>query len=718
MYKGTNMFWQKLRKGETSGQVVAFAVLIIALIFLFVLITRNVGQYSHMRTAVANAADGATLGLISNMGSYATHLSKSYLEWTDEQCTWNWFKILEWVIDIVIIIVTWGTATPFVIAGTLMHQGYSYTEAAQMASAVNTQFKKMGKKLQFKTSARIDGLSRLVTDQRKVTDVHDWDHDGLTDDKIPAFQSWLQNRLLVDTMADRGDMIRALQRLIKLFAGLNFEGLNGEDYDCRDDTSCGLVGYHDNELPGAELYSNIYRKGQPMRKFFVEGESWNPSSIGIKGWIKEPGGLFEAIEEVSAPEVGPFDLSFWQPGENNDDIDRAIVQFQAFYAWAKNHVMDLLESPVDHYDWFNEEWEFYSAARIVTEVDNCFGCDSWYSVTDGRIYPHAANIMNNLYVPYLYELDPETNDPILFDEEGNPVPPIIDWYDRAAGYQNEVTGDVYPGWLENFTAWRDELRQIYMSLPETIADNTYCALTCEAEPESPECAQCEDLVNLRQRFNDEQVFGKFAKMIEYIGAFIDVIFNNSGGSKRGLANIWIPLEQSDDYSEYIYSWPTKIKGYSWLGEDLDEDGYKTLWYHMRVKITNFPSKIPYIKYDSNWLGMEECYYLRKAKEYVGVKVQFYAPDIPIYYTRGGRAHELLWKIRRRKQVENSINDEFATLDPETDDINGDGVIGFEDLPAASQTRVRELLNDYGISARAKGLFNWRMYKNYLSNIYE
>jgi len=522
-------------------------------------------------------------------------------------------------------------------------------------------------------------------------------------------------------MAGRYDMLRALQRLVKLFAGLEFTGLNGENYDCQGDTCCGFVGYHDNISGDPEVYLGEYRKGWPKRRFYVEGVPVLPVTVGIKGWVKEPGGLFEAIENIEAPEVGPFDLSFWEPGEDNDDIDRAIVQFQAFYAWAKNNVMDFFEAPERTWHYDGSSWirHYHCATRIATGALHVFGAH-WSTVIEDRLYSHAESIMNNLYVYELYDLDPETNEPILFDEEGNPVPPIIDWYDRAAGYQDDVTGTGWhPGWIENFTAWRDELRQIYDSLPETIADNTYCALTCEAEPESPECAECEDLVNLRQRFEDESVFAKFAQWIEYVGAFIDVIFNNVGsGSKRGLANVWLALEDADDFSEYIYSWPTKIKGYSWLGEDLDEEGYKTLWYHMRVEITKFPGRIPYIKYDSNWLGMEECYYLRRAKELVGVKVQFYAPDIPIYYTRGGRAHELLWKIRRRKQVENSINDEFATLDPETDDMNGDGVIGFEDLPEASQARVRELLNDYGISARARGMFNWRMFKNYLTNIYE
>jgi len=344
-----------------------------------------------------------------------------------------------------------------------------------------------------------------------------------------------------------------------------------------------------------------------------------------------------------------------------------------------------------------------------------FHCNLIYNITEGEdgidlieeTFPisFVSNIMPLLYNEALYETDPETNQPITVDPDtGEPIPPIVDFYDKVAGWHDDVTGIGDEGWYDKFTQWRAELQEIRDRLY-----NSACAAICESDPGSPLCAQCQAELTLRQRIDNEGVLEKFDRFIWLTGIFRDLIHNDAN---TGLADLYKQVEaEAGDKDLFYYSWTTNIKAYPW--EPQDENGYKQIWHHLKVR-TTVPA-LPYITGNAwDWDQLGTCTYLRNARDNVAVEVTYYTPDIPIYYVRGNNPLELLWRIKSRRNLQGVVNDAFNAAT----DRNGDGVIGYEDLSEGDQTRVENLLDTYGIRARSVARFNWRMHDNFLYEITE
>lgn len=693
--KGTNIFWQKFKAGKNSGQVAILGVLIIALILLFTLVTENVGRYALIRTRVDNATDGAALGLISNMASWATYLSRTYLGWDDEECMFVATRLFSWIWLVVAVFVP-GLQWTIPFAGATL--AGTYIQAAELGRTQTRQFKKMSKNLQFKESARSDAFFRLVDDAQVVDDIHDWDGDGSTTDKIARSQAWINYRYIALSLDGEAALIKAFRWFLKLLSGYRFEGLNGEWFCC--DAEDGYTGY---SCSGA----------------FDPG--WVPNFINndFNSWIA-PGGLFEVIE--SGTHVGgpydTFELDFWQPDTAanpypNDKIDKAIEEMTAFINFVKNDVLGLVDHDLEEI--FNGNYYSDCAIELAIEKEH-LPLTSSNEVIRDYVMPHAEGILNQLYVPEHYDRDANGNY-IFYDEDGIKIDPTVDYYDKAFGWTDPFDGTYHRGWKGKIQQWYEEIELI----------PRYFLVSCMSESCDPrhwdpdDCQAClgnpSVYWDIASSMRAERIFSKLDQLAEYTYALTDVIYNTAGNdAKPSLATSFAEMQAKQATKKFYYSWPVKIRTYN-SAEDPDDDGYKVIWRHIKIDNPHFPSKVPYLEYDAGILN--DCVKLKRAKEYVSLRVKYYTPDIPIFYVRGANNPlQLLWKIRTRKQAQNEVDDEFNQI---ATDLTGDGVIGYEDLIIAdpgAEAKIDTLLNDYGIISHAGGWFNWRMYNNQLQDIFE
>lgn len=101
---------------STSGQIATLLILMIVGLLIFILVTVNIGQVSVVNTNVANAADSAVLSLASQLSARANMTYHNLGGMKKCKKTGGLGAVLAIVCAVIIAIVTWGAATPYVIA--------------------------------------------------------------------------------------------------------------------------------------------------------------------------------------------------------------------------------------------------------------------------------------------------------------------------------------------------------------------------------------------------------------------------------------------------------------------------------------------------------------------------------------------------------------------------------------------------------------------------
>ncbi|MFC1657759.1 hypothetical protein ACFL1D_00020 [Candidatus Omnitrophota bacterium] len=213
------------------AQIATIITLAIAAIFLFIVVTINIGQIAQKKTAIDNACDGAGLLLASGLGSMATGIKQQMEMWGDsiESCEFNWSLIIGCLIIIASIVVTICTlATASAITGPLIAQvalglvmggatgGFLVSEGIsaahidpQLVQALKEKFQNMSTEQRLTEAAIQFALFATVTDQDLVPDRFDADRDGNkfpgTLDKISRFNHWYFQRL--DSLPRIGDLV-------------------------------------------------------------------------------------------------------------------------------------------------------------------------------------------------------------------------------------------------------------------------------------------------------------------------------------------------------------------------------------------------------------------------------------------------------------------------------------------------------------------------------
>jgi hypothetical protein len=209
-----------------KSQIATIITFIIAVVFLFIVITINIGRVSQRKTLIDNSCDAAGLLLASSLGSVASAL-KQQLEIygsTHESCSPNWNLIIGIALIIGGIIGAvfsgGGTLGLIVLAASILGYGYgAYMVASDIAFAAYTEpglMKEMQAKFQNMTAeqklfeAAIQyTLFTTIDDSSFVPDRFDADRDGQKYparlDKIPRFNHWYFQRL--NTLPRVGELV-------------------------------------------------------------------------------------------------------------------------------------------------------------------------------------------------------------------------------------------------------------------------------------------------------------------------------------------------------------------------------------------------------------------------------------------------------------------------------------------------------------------------------
>ncbi|MDP8259870.1 MAG: Tad domain-containing protein [Candidatus Gygaella obscura] len=197
-----------------SGQILAIFIVVLAAIFIMIGITLSLGRMSIRKTSVENAADSTALMLASHLGSYAKLLSDKYVRGGIEVCHFSFSDLFKIIIGIVLLVIaifvtvcTLGEGAPSIwavigvivswlafvvnVTGTTL---YFAKTSPGITRTISRQFKKMGRKMQFKEAAVFHALSKVVDDPVLVTDIYDFDEDGKITDTISRFNFWYIKR--------------------------------------------------------------------------------------------------------------------------------------------------------------------------------------------------------------------------------------------------------------------------------------------------------------------------------------------------------------------------------------------------------------------------------------------------------------------------------------------------------------------------------------------
>jgi hypothetical protein len=211
---------------KDKAQIATIIVFIIAVIFLFILVTMNMSTVAHKKTAVDNVADSVGLQEASMLGSIAYSMKRSVgmADDTNEDCALNWDTIKAAILFIaaaVATVVSLGVASEITIpimgysvgvaaiagtsaVGLAIGGGLSLGSSLVQTYLATTGSAVSGLKLKFQTMSIIQQVMEspiqgcflgLVDDPAWVNDTVDMDQDHDTGDKAPRFLVWYSSRL-------------------------------------------------------------------------------------------------------------------------------------------------------------------------------------------------------------------------------------------------------------------------------------------------------------------------------------------------------------------------------------------------------------------------------------------------------------------------------------------------------------------------------------------
>lgn len=218
---------EDMLKNKIKAQIATILTLIMAVIFLFIVITINIGNIAQEKTMVSNASDGAALLLASMLGSLANALRIKLELWGNRQenCEFDVYLIVaifSLAAAIALTIASLGAGTPAIVMA-LINLGLQLTffslgmwNALKAEPGVFRQielkFQNMTLEQRMKEKAIQYAFFAVVNDPNKVcannkvgggdpkecggcSDPNDLDMDGDTTDCIHWFSKWYDDRL-------------------------------------------------------------------------------------------------------------------------------------------------------------------------------------------------------------------------------------------------------------------------------------------------------------------------------------------------------------------------------------------------------------------------------------------------------------------------------------------------------------------------------------------
>lgn len=191
-----------------KSQIATIIVFIIAVMFIFTLVSLNLGKIAQEKTAIDNVADSVGLNLASQLGSMANAIKNQleiYGSSVTGNCDLNWKLMLG-----VLLIIAAIAGAIFSFGSTLTLIGLAVTGLIFTAEGATMQF--MAANPQAVDAVRLkfrnlSGLQQIIempiqgvlfsvnSDPGWTTDVYDMDRDNDKTDRIPRFLKWYNLRL-------------------------------------------------------------------------------------------------------------------------------------------------------------------------------------------------------------------------------------------------------------------------------------------------------------------------------------------------------------------------------------------------------------------------------------------------------------------------------------------------------------------------------------------
>ncbi|MFH1202541.1 MAG: Tad domain-containing protein [Candidatus Omnitrophota bacterium] len=351
MPRGFLDYW-RLKKTTPFAQIATIFTILIMVVFLLTVITVNVGRVALIKTRVSNAADSAALAMVSTLGSMSHYFTEK------EGCEMDWGQLFDLILALagfVISLIPGGASigVPMMLGGLAGFVAKNIMTATAMR-AFNRKMQKLNVTQQIGEGAILNALGKVVDDDNFVTDIHDYDEDGETDDKISYFVDWYSRRL--DQLDQIGNQAqeRAGQLRDRVFEFLLYTG---------GMVRCAYFGC-DNDLdPDPDLYSvqcHYWSDSPSLGGFCYPPNPLPPNPWVFMGYddaldegIIWPGIFFQAkgfrdwflvdtfiplldiLENGHLPEWPGYPVSFWQTGENNDQVDELLSEMDEFYFWGR-----------------------------------------------------------------------------------------------------------------------------------------------------------------------------------------------------------------------------------------------------------------------------------------------------------------------------------------------------------------------------------------------
>jgi|GEM_PF-5319587 len=186
--------YQQMRLKRPQGQVAVLFILLLAVVFVFMAVTYNVGLISSAQTGLNNAADAAALLGASYLGSYA-YVVYQYNNFQMDRCetSINILNIVNIIVAVVLTIASFGAASPLIPLGAFA-SGVNVIRNA-IGGSTNTELTGMSYTDQITTKILQTAIFGLSNDPNTVLDENDLDQDTLTNDQISAVQDWDNRRV-------------------------------------------------------------------------------------------------------------------------------------------------------------------------------------------------------------------------------------------------------------------------------------------------------------------------------------------------------------------------------------------------------------------------------------------------------------------------------------------------------------------------------------------
>lgn len=590
---------QDFMHSKATGQIATLLILMLAVVFLFVAITFNIGQLTQKKTALDIAADAAALRYASSVGSFVNMLaiSNHLNPLKGKKCWSSWGLFFKMLANIVVTVVTiaagyfgWLSGWKLWVArganflGGLANLGERMQESKEIR-ALNRQFKRMGGDLapQLQEAALLQVLTAVEDDSIKVADDVDWDEDekfgydseGKPNDKLSRFFKLYQQSL--NTFVTQTIQEEFRPEL---------------DKEINDFVDNALKKFKDETT---KMITNVW------------GEDKSLAGAGMTGF-------FALLSDLEA-KGQEYDISFWRPGvtipEPCPDEEQECPDLPEP---VENDAVDGFKSELEDFnEWVNEITQMPSKDRTNT----------------------FAHLSLQLYD------DIEMDSGEVDDRQHKD-----DWYGMSQQ------------WSETLDDWKKELEEKRKKLNEELDMLRVCEQTeagCSAEEEML-ISQLNDLVNRINGFigsdEDKSIgsFGKFQKAIAEFRSNIDVfvqavvalspnkVFTHA--LDRALLKREIvggPWQGLFLRTQLTYSWP-------------DQRG----WHHIRVKAEG-PSRMPTLKKDSGggFFKTKKCIKIKGLKNPVTITVWRFDEDNPVFFANNKKG-TLLWKFRSRKNINETI----------------------------------------------------------------